>query len=118
MALSFCFHGKFLFWSSLAMRGLPLALAAIAVVLFLIAGAGLLALEPWGRIMSLILGVAYISDPIAELWSGARSFTPLGAIFYYADNVAALSVSAWAIWYLSRPGLRSVFERNWTRFQI
>lgn len=118
IALSLWFHGNFLYWSSRQMRGLPIALAAMTIMLFITAGMGLLALERWSRILSLTLGTAYALVPVAELWSGARSFTPFGAVFYYADNVVALLVSGWAIWYLSRPRVRSAFERSWTRFRV
>jgi hypothetical protein len=100
------------------MRGLPIVLAAVTIMLFIVAGTGLLALERWSRILSLMLGIAYAFVPAAELWSGAKLFTPLGAVFYYVDNVVALLVSGWAIWYLSRPRVRSAFERSWTRFKI
>jgi hypothetical protein len=112
---SLLFHGNFLCWSSIQMSGLPIAFAAVAIMLFIVAGIGLLALERWGRILSLALGAAYVLVPATELWCGARSFTPLGAVFYYADNIVALLVSGWAVWYLSRHRVRSAFEKSWAR---
>jgi hypothetical protein len=117
IAFSWALHGVFLGWP-ISKFGAVAEIAAIAaIVLFLTSAAGLLGLEPWGRNLARIAATLYLVVTFGEVWIGARGFTRFGAVFFYVDNLLAVGISGWAIWYLSQSAVRSAFENSWSRLR-
>jgi hypothetical protein len=113
IGISLLLHGQYLNVTISQAHGTGILFGAVAIGLFAWTGFGLLGLKPWALILARGLSALYILIPVREIWFGARGFTQFGTIFFYADNIIALAITGWALWYLSKPKVRSAFDRSW-----
>jgi hypothetical protein len=85
-------------------------IVAVFMTVFMVVGVGLLELQPWARMWTMI--VAGVTVGVAALgWiillAREPSQSALGS--YLGENVIALPVSLFALWYLTRPPVKESF---------